>query len=198
LEKFDEAEKLYNESMELRKQNNEPESNNVGTLQAMAAGKFKKLTKLTSNSVKEREKKWAEAEKYWNQIIQILRAMKVRDEAKERVALNALATNMARQQKFNESETIYSDLLSMYARDFGDDSMEYGDLIYNLGAVYLQLKKFDDAESAFATAKTIFADKLGEDHDRTREVDDQLGEIRHLIYERDMANRCCGGCCVIA
>jgi tetratricopeptide (TPR) repeat protein len=188
LEKFSDAEKLYNESMEMRKENKEPDANNITTLQALAA-------------VREKEKKWAEAEKMWSQIISILREMKVRDEAKERTALVALATNMARQQKFNEAETIYSDVLPMVAKEYGDDSIEYADLIYNLGAVYLQLQKFDDAEATFATAKTIYADKLGEDHDRTREVDDQLGEIRHLIYERDMAKRCCGGClsgCVIA
>jgi tetratricopeptide (TPR) repeat protein len=110
--------------------------------------------------------------------------------------MNALATNMARQQKFQEAEALYTDLLTLYARDFGDDSIEYGELIYNLGAVHLQLQKFDDAEGCFAAAKTIFAEKLGEDHDRTREVENQLAEIRHLIYERDQAMKCCAGCVI--
>jgi tetratricopeptide (TPR) repeat protein len=71
LEKYNDAEKLYNESMELRKLNKEPEVNNVSTLQAMAA-------------VREKEKKWAEAEKYWARILEILKNVKPRDEQRER------------------------------------------------------------------------------------------------------------------
>ncbi|KAL0483714.1 hypothetical protein AKO1_013965 [Acrasis kona] len=183
LEKYDQAEQLYHEGIQLRSENHEPDANNVSSLMVIA-------------TMKEREKRWPEAEKTWNQVLALLKNQPSRDGAKERQTYNALATNLAKQLKFEQAEALYNEVTPIYVQDFGEDSIEYGELMYNNGAVQLQLQKFDDAEGCFASAATIFADKLGEDHDRTQEVTEQLNQIRQLIYERDQARKCCTGCVI--
>lgn len=169
--KFAEAQKKYEESLKIRDELKEPEYAKIPTLQSLALAL-------------ERQKKWAEAEVLFNRILDCLRQMNDGShKQKLKDTLSSIANNMAQQQKLSEAESVYLELKELIKEDPGEDSLEYGKVSYDLGAVYLHQEKYDEAEKEFAIAKVIYEEKLGLDNEKTLNVTDALNEVRNIIYQ---------------
>jgi len=107
-----------------------------------------------------------------------------------RTILNNLTGNLVVERKFQLLEQRYQELMNLTVDEFGDRSLEVGEVAKNLGACYVYMEKFDEAEKEMAKAVVIFQEKLGKDHDTTITCENSLQDIRRKIYE----NRG-GGCC---
>jgi tetratricopeptide (TPR) repeat protein len=179
--RFAEAESLFKESLQLKKDSGETPYQLLGPQQSLA---------VTFDATK----KYDEALALWREILKTVESSKPVDKAKMKQVLYSIATDLTKKNKFKEALEVYQRIEKVIVEESGDNDLDYGHLVYNMGACQLSFEAFDDAELSFAKAYQIYLDKFGEDHEKTIEANDMLSEIRRLIYERDNATKCCGGC----
>lgn len=178
LNKPKEAEALFREAYEIKRDK-------------LREGELQLLSVKQSIAVcVDMQKRYQESEKEYRELLQQIEQLKVGDD-KLRIVLLSLATNMSRQQRFDEAEQFYRRAENLVLEEYGEDSLPYGDLMMNTAAVLLNKNSYDAAERCFSKALVIFEEHLGPDSDKTAMVQENLNELRNLIYQRDRAKRCC-------
>jgi tetratricopeptide (TPR) repeat protein len=177
-QKFEEAEKNLKEALEVKAELNEPPYLSANTIQSLAV-------------CYERTKKWADAEKQYKKLLEIIRS--INDETrkiKERQTLVSLSNTYIKQEKISEACPILEEAKVLALEEKGEKSREYGKICEDLGNCLVSIEKYDESERELAIAKVIYEEVYGLNDERTRTVDENLTQIRNVIYDRDH-KRCC-------
>lgn len=181
--KFVDAEEIFVACLQLKREAGETPFQLINTQHALAI-------------VYEATKQYDKAIEAYREMLKAVESVKPVDVEKQKAFLRSIATDLTKKGQFKEALNYYGKIETIIIDESSDESLDYGDLVYNMGACQLSYEAFDDAERSFAKAYQIFCDKLGDSHERTLEAADMLAEIRRIIYERDNA-KCCKCCNVM-
>ncbi len=107
---------------------------------------------------------FAASEKNFREALPILEEQLGRDHSSSVVALSNFAFLMASKGDDERAESLYKDLLERQVRLFGSDSRAVADTNQNLGAIYSEQGRFDEAVPALARAHEIYSVILNDDN----------------------------------
>jgi tetratricopeptide (TPR) repeat protein len=176
--KYADAEKILNECLQLKKE----------------AGESAFQLSLTQHALAilyDQIKKYEQAIANYKEIVKTIESLKPVDKPKLKLMMQSLASCLTKKNQFLEALTYFEKIAKLVLEESGENSLEYGNSLYNIGACQLSSKQFDEAEKTFALAYTIFTEKLGTENEKTIETANMLAEVRRIIYERDVANKKC-------
>jgi len=184
--KYEESEKLFKESLQILIEKNDSPQKILTTRQNLAVAL-------------DCQKKYIESEPLFKESISELKANyqdKQSKEVRQKIVaiLNSLCGNLGNQKKFDDAEPYFKELQALTIEVNGEESTEVANVTRNLAACLLYLQKHDEALVEFSKSLVIYEKNLGDDHDTTLDVRNNLEDLRNYIYQRDKSDCCCVIC----
>jgi tetratricopeptide (TPR) repeat protein len=181
--KYGEAEKLFKESLDILLEKNDAPQKILNTRQNLAV-------------CLDCQKKYEEAEPLFKESISELKTQYY-DQNKDKALrqkivaiLGSLVGNLGNQKKFQDAEGFYKELQQLTLETNGEESIEFANVSRNLAACLLFLEKHDESLVEFSKALVVYEKNLGDDHDTTLDVRNNLEDLRNYIYQRDKSDCC--------
>ena len=167
-EKYQEAESLYLQALEIFESNGD------------RLEYAKSVTNLAS--LYQAINYYFEAEPLYKEALKIRRELLGENSLEYVESINNVAMIYYFQERYNKAEPLYQEALELRKNLLGEDSLDVAKTLNNLAAVYSSQKMYKEAEPLYKEAYKIMSEKLGKDHPKTITIRRNLDSHRNKSF----------------
>jgi len=172
LNRDEEAEMLYLESLEIKRKSYEPNHPEIATSLGNLAGVFRV------------NGKYKESEKLYRESLNIDRKIYEPDHPSIAISLGNLAGVLTDLHKYKEAEQLHSESLSIMRKAYDTNHPKIATGLNNLANLYFYMEKYSEAKRYMDEAIFITKRTLGENHPDTRTSLQSLEMINEKLAEQ--------------